>query len=36
MERPGRRNSGIDWVGLPSSPMRFAVTGPLLPVIDAV
>ena len=36
VDRPGRMKVGIDWVGRPSSPVRLAVTGPLVPVIGAV
>ena len=35
VDRPGRMNSGIDCVGLPSSPVRLAVTGPVVPVMAA-
>ncbi len=34
--RPGSRNRGIDWVVWPSSPVRPAETGPVVPVILAV
>src|SRR5438874_786510 len=36
VERAGSRKIGMDCVGAPSRPTRFAVTGPLTPMMAAV